>query len=403
MEKTKIKGAYINGNYCEFSDTDSQSQNPNWRDYSQLLLPNTTTVIETAMNYVLKLEEGNLKLSKDLGKTWTTKENTYGTIEHAHFFGDGTLLFCTPTAAYYTKDLVTINQATILDIDGNAWNPNGYHFFWQQKFDSVEVIDGKEIHYWGDYILSGVTHLWYTVDNGHTIKTAFKFGTSKIDGNTIACRHCHQFIYNKYDGKFYVTTGDNITEINLMRGTYDVQNDTWTWELLGNGSNYKFGQLLFDRNFMYAITDYAGVGQTFTYPKGILKCPMDKIGTPEAWTNAWEDYDGEVISAAGLVSLLIDGNGNKLLTIDSYQPGFVFVTDQGFKFKKMRLDGATQFGIRFTGPNYNGDYYATYKTFDGTQNACSLSFYPTMNVKEMLALNGIKWNTVLPFDLECVI
>lgn len=386
------KGIYIDNQFYQFSESEPGTT---------LVVPALTTVIETSMNYVLKLDNGNLMLSTDLGKTWTTKENTYGTIAHAHFFGDGTLLFCTWDAAYWTKDLVTINQSTILDVDGNAWTPSGYHFFWQQKYDTVEVIGNKEIYYWGDYVLTGTTHLWYTVDNGHTIKCAFKFGTSKIDGDTIYCRHCHQFIYNKYDGHFYVTTGDSGNDIRLIRGDYDTQNDAWTWELLGTGDDYKFGQLLFDRNFIYSITDYAAI--TASRPKGILKCPIDKITTPSAWSNAWQDSDNQISSGSGLVSLVMDGNGNKLMTIDSAQPGYVFFASHGFNFTRKTLDGSTQFGIRFTGPNYNGDYYATYRTFNMTQNACSLSYYPTVNVKELMEQNGVHWDKVLAFDKECSI
>lgn len=402
MSTTKVKGFYIDGEYYEFIGHQSGGGGGGGGEPTgtTLYIPDLSTVIETAMNYILKLENGNLMLSTDLGKTWTTKENTYGTITHAHFFGDGTLMFCTPTAAYYTKDLVTITQATILDIDGSAWSPSGHHFFVQQKFDTVEVINGVEIHYWGDYYLSGATNLWYTVDNGHTIKAAFKFGTSQIDGTTISARHCHQFVYNKYDGHFYVTTGDTLTENNLIRGDYNPQNDTWTWELLAQGADYKFGMILFDRNFIYGVTDYAGSGQTFTHNMGILKCPMDKLGTPDAWTLAWDS--GRSPGGAGLVSLLIDGCGNKLLTIDSENPGYVYLATKGLDFKLMTLAVNQQLGIRFTGPNYNGDYYATFKNFGGYDGLC-LNFYPTINVKKMMELNGYEWNKVIPFDKECSI
>ena len=360
----------------------------------------TESVIETAMNYILKLENGTLKLSKDSGKTWADKANTFGTIAHAHFFGDGTLLLCTWEKAYWTTDFVTFTETDIYDEDGDPWTceSGGYHFFWQQKLDSVEIIDGVEMHYWGDYRLTGNTRLWYTTDNGRTLKCCFNFGTSRIDGNIISCRHPHQFIYNKYDGYFYVTTGDHngAAEIHLMRGKYTRQTDSWAWEMIGSGSDFKFGQLLFDENFMYAVTDYANVQNLL--PKGVLKCPMDKLDDPDAYSNAWEDSDSQVAVQAGLVSLIIDKNGRKIMTIDSYQPGYVFVALGGLNFKCVSLGQTTQIGIRFTGPNYNGDYYATFKTFDMTQNTCSLSFYPTINVTALLRNNGIKWDAALPID-----
>lgn len=359
----------------------------------------TSSVIETSMNYILKLENNTLKLSKDCGKTWLDKANTFGTIAHAHFFGDGTLLLCTWEKAYWTTDFVTFTETAIYDENGSPWTceSGGYHFFWQQKCDSVEVIDGVEMHYWGDYRLAGNVRLWYTTDNGRTLKCAFNFGTSQIDGQTIHARHPHQFIYNKYDGYFYVTTGDHngATEIHLMRGRYSVNNDSWTWEMVGEGDNYKFGQLFFDEAFMYAITDYANVQNLL--PKGILKCPMDKLSTPSAYTNAWQDSDGQISAQAGLVSILLDKGGRKIMTIDSYQPGYMFVALEGLNFKKVAV-GGQQFGIRFTGPNYNGDFYATFKTFDMTKNACSLSYYPTINVTDLLRENGIKWSPQLTID-----
>lgn len=363
-------------------------------------IPAVSTVIETSMNYVLKLEDNTLKLSKDCGSTWIEKENTFGTIAHAHFFGNGTLLLCTWEKAYWTSDFVTFTETNTYDENGDAWvcEENGYHFFWQQKTDNVEVIDGVEMHYWGDYRLSGNVRLWYTTDNGHTLKCAFNFGTSEIDGSVVSARHPHQFIYNKYDGYFYVTTGDHngATEIHLMRGRYSSQNDSWNWEMVGSGDDFKFGQLLFDENFMYAITDYANVQNLL--PKGILKCPMDKLDTPSAYTNAWEDVDEQVLSQAGLVSLLIDKDGRKIMTIDSYQPGYLFVALDGLNFKRVYLGQNTQFGIRFTGPNYNGDYYATFKTFDMTKNACSLNFYPTINITKLFSDNGLKWRPRISID-----
>lgn len=363
-------------------------------------IPAVSTVIETSMNYVLKLEDNTLKLSKDCGTTWIEKENTFGTIAHAHFFGNGTLLLCTWENAYWTSDFVTFTETNIYDENGDAWvcEENGYHFFGQQKTDNVEVIDGVEMHYWGDYRLSGNVRLWYTTDNGHTLKCAFNFGTSEIDGSVVSARHPHQFIYNKYDGYFYVTTGDHsgVTQIHLMRGRYSSQNDSWDWEMVGSGDDFKFGQLLFDENFMYAITDYSNVQNLL--PKGILKCPMDKLNTPSAYTNAWEDVDGQVLSQAGLVSLLIDKDGRKIMTIDSYQPGYLFVALDGLNFKRVYLGQNTQFGIRFTGPNYNGDYYATFKTFDMTKNACSLNFYPTINITKLFSDNGLKWRPRISID-----
>lgn len=363
------------------------------------LIP-TTTVVETAMNYILKLENNTLKLSRDCGVTWQDKANTFGTIAHAHFFGDGTLLLCTWEKAYWTTDFVTFTETAIYDENGNPWTceSGGYHFFWQQKCDSVEVIDGVEMHYWGDYRLTGNVRLWYTTDNGRTLKCAFNFGTSRIDGSIVSARHPHQFIYNKYDGYFYVTTGDHdgAVEIHLMRGKYSVQNDSWTWEMVGEGNDYKFGQLIFDESFMYTVTDYANVQNLL--PKGILKCPMDKLSTPAAYTNAWQDSEGQILAQAGLVSLLIDSGYRKIMTIDSYQPGYIFVALEGTKFKRVSLGQSTQFGIRFTGPNYNGEFYATFKTFDMTKNACSLNFYPTINVTELMRENGIKWTPQIAMD-----
>lgn len=325
-----------------------------------------SSVFATSMNFILKTEyiEGvdHIGISRNSGETWNYIENILGDIVDYHFFSDGTILLASPTKVYWTDDYQTLNESTVLDINGEPfYKPLERHFFQLKTSDKITKIDGKEIYVWGEYVLGYQCYIWYTTDFGRTIKTAAKIGTTMIDGKARAFKHIHRINYRTKDQTFYITTGDHDGngiaggECMILKAWYDFDTDVWTWKYLNSGDIYKFGSIFFDDNYAYLIADY-------TKPElkdklGLYRVAVENLGDINKYELLYKPNVAEFNPRLAFSRYFEDPMGNKVILPDYMGHGWIFVARNGFDFKPVQLSVPSLFLAYIVGPNYNGDTY----------------------------------------------
>lgn len=339
-----------------------------------IALPPKETVFATAMNFILKTEMiggiDYIKISADLGKTWTQIRNILVDIVAYHFFSDGTIMLCSPKKVYWTRDYLTLNESTVLDHDGSPFVPTNRHFFGMQSSDAIWHVDGKEIYVWGDYLVDAdisVSRIWYSVDNGRTIKCAAKFGTTPMGGSPRPSRHVHRVYQHAPDESFYITTGDAGNECMIIRAVYNSLADTWNWDIKASGDDYKFGNIITDKVFAYLVTDYTL--PSYAEKKGIYRVPLADIGDITKYQLIYKTLSSEWGLIAP-VSLLLDNNGNKVLMPDYLGAGYLWLARDGLDFKKVAISPSVL--LTYTiGTNYRGDIYCVAYNNSGELNTPS--------------------------------
>ena len=358
---------------------------------ASMVLPERETVFATAMNYILKTEliDGvdYIKISQDLGKTWTQMPNILGDIVSYHFFSDGTIMLCSPTKVYWTDDYLTLNESNVYDHNGSVFVPTTRHFFMMQTGDSIMYVGDQEIFVWGDYTVSGRTRIWYSLDRGRTIKCAALFGTTVMDGAVRGVRHVHRVYFRKKDETFYIATGDLGAECMIIKAKYNVSADTWAWNVLARGIEYKFGNIIMDDYFAYMVTDYTD--PSLADKKGIYRVPIADIGDITKYRMIYNAKASEWGSIS-LVSLLMDKNGNKVILPDYLGAGFVWVAREGLDFKKISISPSVLLAYTI-GENYNGDIYCVaYNNSGELGKPDSLKLNRgTYNLTKTLRRNGV--------------
>ena len=338
---------------------------------SSITLPEKEFVFATAMNYILKTEiiggTDYIKISQDLGKTWTQMPNILGDIVAYHFFSDGTIMLASPTKVYWTRDYLTLNESTVFDYGGIPFVPDARHFFGMQTGDTIMHVGDTEIYVWGDYVVgagSAIPRLWYSIDRGRTIKCAAKFGTMDMDGAWRWIRHVHRVYQHKKDESFYICTGDGGDENMIIRAVYDVALDSWGWKVLAQGADYKMGNIILDDVFAYLVTDYTEPDQYDK--KGIYRVPIADIGDYTKYQLVFKADPAEWGSVAP-VNILLDNNGNKVILPDYLGAGFIWLAREGLDFKKVPISPAVLLGYCI-GANYQGDIWCVAYNNSGELN-----------------------------------
>ncbi|MGO1062509.1 hypothetical protein [Acinetobacter lwoffii] len=353
---------------------------------SSLVLGAIERVFATSMNYILKLENvggvEKIATSEDLGKTWKYADNTIGDITAYHFFSDGTIMLCSPTKVFWSTNYTQWNESTVYDHDGSIFVPTRRHFFAMQTGDKIDFVGDTEIHSWGDYVNTGEARIWYTVDNGRTVKCSIKFGTTPIGGVVRNVRHTHRVYYHAKSNYWYLTTGDNGNECMLIRGQYDPSTDLWDWQILASGIEYKFGNMMIDdNNIAYMITDYTD--PSLIDKKGVYRVHASNLGDISKYRIIYK-CDPVEWGAIAPVSLLMDNNGNKVLLPDYIGGGFIWIARDGLNFKRVNVPGGILMAYTI-GENYNGDIYCV--VYEGGSNLRLSS--GSYNLTRILRENGI--------------
>lgn len=390
---------------------------------SLLQLGDPTNVIYTIDDFMLAHEydqsQGidNLKFSNDLGQTWTTVANTYGTVLNAFMFADGTFMMACKKdegcRIYWTRDFATFTESTVLDYDGNPYSIEaGKTRFYILKPRSEHVyVNGVEHYCFWDYIINTTNpRMWYAIsdESGVTVRAALAFGYSSVNGSVLSARHGHAFEYNPYDGYFYVLTGDAVSECHVLKGRYVDNNGThtWTWEKLATGGGYKLTSVSFDEGNMYAITDYTE--SALASYKGLVSIPIDKIGLTTTiggvvfpsklryWFHATDAFmrQGTVSGVSGVAALslgkLVDNHGWRFMGTDYLGGSKHLIAKGDHNFVWVDNNKNVRFNT-LTGPNNKGDIFVTFSTPPlsvSGEGWLKLSHQKTYNLTEAMRNSG---------------
>lgn len=388
---------------------------------SLLRLGDPTNVIYTIDDFMLAHEydqsQGidNLKFSNDLGQTWTTVANTYGTVLNAFMFADGTFMMACKKdegcRIYWTRDFATFTEATVIDYNGNPYSLEAgkTRFYILEPRNKHVYVNGVEHYCFWDYIIEITSdpRMWYAIsdESGVTVRAAFAFGKSTINGSTLSARHGHAFEYNPYDGYFYALTGDSVSECHVLKGKYADNNGThtWTWERLATGGGYKLTSVSFDEGNLFAITDYTE--SALAAYKGVISIPIDKIGLTTTiggvvfpaklryWFHATEAFmrQGSYSGVAALsLGVTVDNHGWRFIGTDYLGNSMHLIAKNSHNFVWVDNDKNVRFNM-VTGPNNKGDVYVTFSTPPlnvSGEGWLKLSHQKTYNLTEAMRRSG---------------
>ena len=297
-----------------------QQQFPSTPHFWYRLQPEGVYVDSQRDNKAFGYADGKILLSEDNAHTWPHSlavPNAHN-ITFSCILKNGNILFSTRSKLFLSTDnLKTVEPITVKDTDGsdyiphtpqNADNP-GWYFHTLPGINSWDV-NGVEMVVWGNYcnVIGGASpvNIYYSTDNGHTVKIAYAFGqnpychdngspgggpTGTLLGdpnNPVFARHLHTVAYNPAEDAFYACTGDGDRpagfECHWLRGTYDAANDVWDWKVILSdhlNSRYKAGGISFVDGQVYWISDSNGPEP---YDRGIFRCAPADIPNREAHT-----------------------------------------------------------------------------------------------------------------------
>lgn len=228
-------------------------------------------VLFTQGNTYVFYDGSTLYRSTDGGETIdaTIAVGAIGKIKNIHVFTDGTLNVFGHTKAYYSDDWELLRESTVLDINGDPFVPSTYdNFTISRHNEHIITVGGVEMYVFGNYCISDEYHtnknVWYTIDKGHTYKSAYFFGLTSV-------RHIHNVYFYPVDNSFWITTGDSNAESKVIKGYYNPTNDTWNWSTLGEGYYYKWaGMAIYEDDVYYAL-DHT--------PGSVRKCSIIDVPT----------------------------------------------------------------------------------------------------------------------------
>lgn len=308
-------------------------------------------IVSTTRNYILKEKvEGGIKYfyySKDCGITWTKSENNFGDIQFIHWFSTGVCLVCTVNSVYTTTDFKTFTSTTVYDVDGTEYTPTVRTFFRLGSYNHPYLeVNGKECAVWNDYGNQSEykSRVWFTDDYGKTLRCILRNGDNDSNGTPIATSHFHRtFLDSK--GQIWVTSGDYDNTL-LIKGV--LENGEWKWDILAQGTAWKWGQLTIREPYAYLITDYTDG----TRDTGLICVPISTIDDESTFQYLYKTSD-----KAPLSSYFEDDAGNKLIGPDGLGRNRIWYAKNDVNFKELfiDMDGYDYTPMNIIGPNYNGD------------------------------------------------
>ena len=339
--------------------------------------------------------ENSVCLSRDNARTWPQMLPFADapSITFSHVFNNGNILFATRTKLFLSEDgLKSFRPIPLKNADGSDYvihtpkNPDnpGWYFNTLTGVNAWEVA-GKEMLVWGNYcnVLGGATppNVYYSVDNGQTVKIAYAFGQNPYHSDTgapgggaggtllgdpdnpVICRHIHCVSYNSAENAFYACTGDRDRpeghECNWLRGTYDAAKDTWDWKVVVSESlntRYKGGGINFADGQLYWISDANGPEP---HDRGLFRCDPADIANPQKHTRLFDPkYEcANMIIEDGVILAA------HYATASPFTLGIIYSPDMGKTWKEYDLK---EFGprspVRFQRKNADGWFRVDLRT-----------------------------------------
>ncbi len=329
---------------------------------------------------------GNIYLSEDNGKTWP-HSSAFAEAENITFsviLKNGNVLFATREKLFLSTDnLKTHTPITVKARDGSDYLPHkpvnpdqpGWYF---HSLDGEHCFDvgGKEMLVWGNYcnVMGGAVpvNIYYSTDNGQTVKIAYSFGQNpKFQqkdaepgallgdaNNPVIARHIHNVTYNSGENAFYACTGDidrgHGNECHWLRGTYDSKSDAWDWKVIitvKSNSRFKSGGINFVDGKLYWIADANGPKLGPLHDRGIFVCDPKDIADKAAHTLLFQPG----FESANMI--IQDGAmlASHCAPASTYACGFIYSPDMGKTWAQYDLkEFGPRSGCRFHKKNSDG-------------------------------------------------
>lgn len=240
-----------------------------------------------AFDYATKI----LSISFDGGLTYPAAKNLTGIatiITDSYIFGNGNIAFASHTKQYLSTDnLATYAETIVLGIDGNEYTPSNYNSFRPWMTEIVSFYNDQEFRIWGCYSIDPGTintniNVWFTNDNGVTIKSIYKFGVSEP---VLNATHIHAVNYNAADGSIIVQTGDTAGTVHIIKKSIsDIYANTGDWSLLLSGDNNdgsKITGMAYVDDVMYWCSDSSSL-----FAQGIFRGKYSAFADKTKWRRA---------------------------------------------------------------------------------------------------------------------
>ncbi len=267
-------------------------------------------------------KDGKIYLSEDNAKTWP-HEADFADAENimfSCFLENGNIVFATLGKIFLSTDnLKSYREIIVKDRKGNDYIPHTPvdplkpgSYFYSLDGRHTHQVEGSEMMIWGNYcnVRKGAVpvNIYYSTDQGKTIKIAYSFGKNKAfqqkgadpseyvgdPDNPLVCRHIHSVTYNPVENAFWASSGDidrkngHGKECHWLRGTYDKATDTWEWKVQVSSdanSRYKSGGINVVDGQLYWVADANGPKTIReTYDRGVFRCNPADIAIKEKHT-----------------------------------------------------------------------------------------------------------------------
>lgn len=267
-EMHKLMAVYSDGN--NYVDTEHVQYKA---DHMQSAL----SIVRKSGNYVFGKNATTIYMSIDGGVTFPFSKafTNAAKINFAYIWDDGTVNFAERNKIYRSADFLTNVAEVVPTLNGAPYLPHTpvSAIYPGSYYKTIEVqdktyVNGSEIFIWGNYANQGEgaapTNIYEATNNGADIKVIYQFGQNqyyKDDGtddggstgnllgdaaNGIKTRHVHSLFFDTATMKIYLCTGDTaraeFRECMWMRGDYDSEAGTWSFEKIVDGteaSSYK--------------------------------------------------------------------------------------------------------------------------------------------------------------------
>ena len=232
-------------------------------------------IIASVDNHMVAYDGNDLLYSSNGGANFLRGLNIsqIGILKYIQLFSNGSVLFADDRKCYYSHDWKTYQESTLLNEDGSIFIAETDDTFYSHKRPSHKhIVNGNEIVVWGNYSISGGVQrtnnirVWYSTDFGETVKCCYTANKPE----TVKCRHIHNVDYYD-DGNFFILqTGDADDESHWVKGLYDAEGDTWSWEVIGSGLDFKSTNIFFHNDgYAYYSWDLS--------PGGVRKVPINSL------------------------------------------------------------------------------------------------------------------------------
>ena len=336
----------IPDDYCSYQDTVITEKFELTEDLlSTTINLHKTDIIATSGDNLLRLANDSLYMSNDLGASWKSLLNTIGDISFVHWFKDQSCLICGRSKSYWVDTSFSeLHRSIVYDYNGEVLDDNSPHFYTSlHGHNDFELFQGKESLIWPDYFgdVNGyISRVWMTDDCGRTLKCICKNRETKdINGVLISCRHFHDCAIREGYNEIYITSGDNGNQCMLVKGSF--MNDNWVFEIIGQGTLFKFDSVTIEDSYLYLLCDYTGYGKTgllrvdisgadnINNYEYVYTCPsnLPLIRYYEIGQYSFIIYDGSV---RGKILCSVDKEtfNNLDITFDNKKSSISFLTNQ---------------------------------------------------------------------------